>query len=121
MANRTLDLADKKFGLLTARRITRRHPFVMWFCDCECGGSKEVRGSELLAMVQALNTGHKGGGATIHANSFESISERVGALGWQCGLPAEEMVSQVRGVIDYVIFIGVEDGVRKVQKIGPMS
>ena len=81
----------------------------------------EVRGSELLAMVQALNTGHKGGGATIHANSFESISERVGALGWQCGLPAEEMVSQVRGVIDYVIFIGVEDGVRKVQKIGPMS
>ena len=80
----------------------------------------EVRGSELLAMVQALNTGHKGGGATIHANSFESIADRVGALGWQCGLPAEEMIAQVRRVIDFVIFVGVDAGVRKLQKIGPM-
>ncbi len=79
MANRTLDLADKKFGLLTARRITRRHPFVMWFCDCECGGSKEVRGSELKSgMVKSCGCLLRGTKDTWKQHVGSSVN------GWQC-------------------------------------
>jgi pilus assembly protein CpaF len=81
----------------------------------------EIRGAELLAMVQALNTGHSGGGATIHANSFETVSDRVGAIGWQCGLRADEVLSQVRTAIDWLIYVGVDNGVRRVMKIGRFS
>jgi pilus assembly protein CpaF len=81
----------------------------------------EVRGAELLTMVQALNTGHAGGGATLHANSFESVSNRLSAIGWQCQMPADEMLAQVRAAIDWVIFLGVQNGVRRVLRIGPLS
>jgi pilus assembly protein CpaF len=70
----------------------------------------EVRGAELLAMVQALNTGHSGGGATIHANSFEAVRERVAAIGWQSGLPGEEMLAQVKTAIDWVIYVSSAAG-----------
>jgi pilus assembly protein CpaF len=78
----------------------------------------EVRGAELLAMVQALNTGHSGGGATIHANSFEAVRERVAAIGWQSGVPGEEMLSQVQTAIDWVIYVSSAAGKRRVQRIG---
>jgi pilus assembly protein CpaF len=81
----------------------------------------EIRGPELLVMVQALNTGHSGGGATIHANSFDTVEDRVGAIGWQCGLRADEVIAQVRAAIDWLIFIGVESGTRRVMKIGRFS
>ena len=80
----------------------------------------EVRGAELLTMVQALNTGHSGGGATLHANSFESVASRLGAIGWQCRMPAEEMLNQVRAAIDWIIFVGVQGGARRIQRIGPL-
>ena len=78
----------------------------------------EVRGPELLVMVQALNTGHRGGGATIHANSFESVVDRVGAIGWQRGLAAPEVIAQVKSAIHWLIFIGREQGARRILKIG---
>ncbi len=78
----------------------------------------EIRGAELLALVQAMNTGHGGGGATIHANSFESVVERVRAIGWQCGLPAEQVLEQVRSAIKWLIFVGIEGGTRKILQMG---
>jgi pilus assembly protein CpaF len=78
----------------------------------------EVRGAELLVMVQALNTGHSGGGATIHANSFESVPERIGAIGWQCGLPSGDVIAQAKSAIDWLIFVGREAGARRVLQIG---
>ena len=81
----------------------------------------EVRGAELLTMVQALNTGHAGGGATLHANSFETVASRLSAIGWQCQMPGDEMLTQVRAAIDWVIFLGVQNGARRVLRIGPLS
>jgi pilus assembly protein CpaF len=78
----------------------------------------EVRGPELLVMLQALNTGHSGGGATIHANSFESVSQRIGSIGWQCGLTASELITQAQSAIQWLIFVGREDGQRRVLRIG---
>ena len=78
----------------------------------------EVRGAELLVMLQALNTGHRGGGATIHANSFESVTERIGSIGWQCGLAAPELVAQAKSAIEWLIFVGRDGDRRRVLRIG---
>jgi pilus assembly protein CpaF len=78
----------------------------------------EVRGAELLVMLQALNTGHSGGGATIHANSFETVANRIGSIAWQCGLTAAELIDQARSSIDWLIFVGREDGRHRVLQIG---
>jgi pilus assembly protein CpaF len=78
----------------------------------------EVRGPELLAMVQALNTGHSGGGATIHANSFETVSERIGAIGSQAGFSASEAIAQAKSAIHWLIFVGRDGESRRVTRIG---
>jgi pilus assembly protein CpaF len=78
----------------------------------------EVRGPELLVMLQALNTGHSGGGATIHANSFDSVSERIGSIAWQCGLTSSELIAQAKSAIQWLIFVGREGDRRRVLRIG---
>jgi pilus assembly protein CpaF len=78
----------------------------------------EVRGAELMVMLQALNTGHAGAGATIHANSFESVSERIGAIGRQAGFATDDVVAQAKSAIHWVIFLerGLEG--RRVTALG---
>ena len=46
---RFIDLAGKKFGLLTAieRVESSRSGDTRWFCKCDCGNSKQVRAQEL--------------------------------------------------------------------------
>jgi pilus assembly protein CpaF len=78
----------------------------------------EVRGAELLVMLQALNTGHSGGGATIHANNFESVTNRIGSIAWQCGLTAAELIDQAKSAIDWLIFVGRQGGRHRVLQIG---
>ena len=78
----------------------------------------EIRGLELLAMIQALNTGHSGGGATIHANGFDSVADRLVAIGWQAGWSTEAALTQARTAIQWLIFLGVEQGSRRVLRIG---
>lgn len=78
----------------------------------------EVRGPELLAMVQALNTGHSGGGATIHANSFETVAERIGAIGSQAGLTPSEAIAQAKSAIHWLIFVARDGESRRVLQIG---
>ena len=78
----------------------------------------EVRGAELLVMLQAMNTGHTGGGATIHANSFESVTERIGSIAWQCGVTAPELIAQAKSAIEWLIFVGRDGERRRVLQIG---
>jgi pilus assembly protein CpaF len=46
----------------------------------------EVRGAEVIELLTALNTGHEGGCATVHANSAADIPARIEALGLAAGL-----------------------------------
>lgn len=65
----------------------------------------EIRGSEFGLMLQALNTGHPGSAATLHANSLEAVVPRLEGLGLLSGLsqPATRML--VSTAIDYVIHL----------------
>ncbi len=46
----------------------------------------ECRGAELVTMLSALNTGHDGGAATMHASRLSGVPARLEALGALAGL-----------------------------------
>jgi len=68
----------------------------------------EVRGAEAVPLVQAMNTGHDGSMATIHANSAADAIDRLCSLVVQevPGWPLEAIHDQVRRSIDVVIHVG---------------
>jgi pilus assembly protein CpaF len=63
----------------------------------------EFRGAEMVELLVALNTGHEGGAATLHANSAADVPARFMALGALAGLPASAVTSLVASAIDVVI------------------
>jgi pilus assembly protein CpaF len=68
----------------------------------------EVRGAEAVQLVQAMNTGHDGSMATVHANSALDALARLCSLVLQevPGWPLEAIQDQVRRSIDVVIHVG---------------
>lgn len=77
----------------------------------------EVRGTELLAMLQALNTGHRGA-TTIHANSLEQVPERLLAIASMTALSDLSLSRLTVSAFDWVISLGFENGNRSVLGIG---
>ena len=65
----------------------------------------EVRGAELIVMLQALNTGHRGAGATIHANSFDDVETRVKSIGKSVGVDTDFMLEQMRSAFTWGIHL----------------
>ena len=78
----------------------------------------EVRGTELSVMLQAMNNGHSGTMATLHARSLEEVPNRLLMLGLLSGLTPDLTESLVVGSIDAVIQLGRIEGVRKITGIG---
>lgn len=44
----TVDLTDKKFGCLTAKRIANMTGRIKWICECDCGEETVVRACHLV-------------------------------------------------------------------------
>jgi pilus assembly protein CpaF len=65
----------------------------------------EFRGAEMVELVVALNTGHDGSGATLHANSAADVPSRFLALGALAGLPAGAVACLVGSAIDVVVHL----------------
>ncbi len=77
----------------------------------------EFRGAEMVELLVALNTGHEGGGATLHANSAADVPARFAALGALAGLAPESIASLVSSAIDVVVHLRRERGSRVVGEI----
>ncbi len=76
----------------------------------------EVRGGEVLDMLQAMNTGHDGSLSTIHANSPRDALARLETLVAMSGLtiPHEAVRKQISSAIDIVVQVArLGDGSRK--------
>jgi len=79
----------------------------------------ELRGAEAFDFMQAMNTGHEGGFASIHANSAKSALARLETLvlvadvGW----PLEAIRNEVGSTIDYVIHMRRDKGIRRITEI----
>lgn len=65
----------------------------------------ECRGSEVREVMAALNTGHDGGWATVHANSTEDVPARLVALGMLAGLGPATVAVQARAAFDAVLHL----------------
>src|SRR5688572_28380471 len=80
----------------------------------------EVRGEEALDMLQAMNTGHDGSLATIHANSCADGVHRLEmmvALG-NSNISASSIRQQIASAIDLFVQVArLSDGSRKVVEI----
>ena len=77
----------------------------------------EVRGGEALSMLQAMNTGHEGSLATLHANSPRDALSRLETMVMMAGhdLPLRAIREQIRSALDVVVQVARErDGSRRV-------
>ncbi len=79
----------------------------------------EVRGSEALDMVQAMNTGHDGSLSTGHANSARDMLARLETMILMgMDLPISAIRSQLASGIDVIVHLGrLRDKSRKVLQI----
>lgn len=65
----------------------------------------EVRGAEVCELLAALNTGHEGGGGTVHANSLWEIPARMEALAALGGLARPALHSQLAAAVQVVLHV----------------
>jgi pilus assembly protein CpaF len=77
----------------------------------------EVRGTEILDLLSALNTGHEGGCGTIHANSARDVPARVQALGMSAGIPGDAVHALLSCGLDLVIHLSRSGGARQVETV----
>ncbi|MDQ0118309.1 pilus assembly protein CpaF [Pseudarthrobacter defluvii] len=78
----------------------------------------ECRGAEVRELLTAMNTGHSGGGGTIHANTAASVPARLNALGALAGLGPEAVRLQAASALDVVIHVGRTPKCREVLCVG---
>ncbi|MDR1450187.1 MAG: TadA family conjugal transfer-associated ATPase [Propionibacteriaceae bacterium] len=78
----------------------------------------EVRGGELCDLLRALNTGHEGGCATVHANSAVDVPARLEALAALGGLGREAAHAQIAAALSVVVHISRQGPRRLVREIG---
>jgi pilus assembly protein CpaF len=77
----------------------------------------EVRGAEVMDMLQAMNTGHEGSMTTLHANSPRDALTRLEHMLAMAGVqaPPRTLRQQIASALSVVVQIGrLSDGVRRV-------
>ncbi|MDE2288296.1 MAG: CpaF family protein [Burkholderiales bacterium] len=80
----------------------------------------EVRGAEVLEMMQAMNTGHEGSMGTIHANSPRECLYRLEMLAGFAGFQGSEasLRRQIASALDFIVQIGrLSSGRRRILSI----
>jgi pilus assembly protein CpaF len=84
----------------------------------------ECRGEEAFDMLQAMNTGHEGSMATIHANNPREAISRLEQMIGMAGLPMSQ--TSIRGQISAAVRLIVQlqrlsDGKRKVTSVAEVT
>ena len=80
----------------------------------------EVRGGEALDMLHAMNTGHEGSLATIHANTSRDALTRLENMVSMAGLslPTKTMRQQITSALTVVVQVSrLTDGRRKLMSV----
>ena len=80
----------------------------------------EVRSSEALELINAMNTGHKGCLGTVHANSPQDAIVRLEALaqGGDSKISEKALRHQVSSAVDLIVQVSrFSDGTRRISEI----
>ncbi len=78
----------------------------------------ECRGAEVREMLAALNTGHEGSWATLHANAAQDVPARLEALAALAGMAPAAVTAQAASALDVVVHLRRDGGRRRVAQIG---
>lgn len=79
----------------------------------------EVRGGEVCELLASLNTGHDGGGGTLHANSPREVPARLEALAALGGLGRAALHSQLAAALHVILHVRrTPAGQRRLDGIG---
>lgn len=84
----------------------------------------EVRGEEAFDMLQAMNTGHEGSMATIHANNPRDALTRLEQMVMMGGMKISENAirGQIASAVQFVVQASrLSDGSRKVMSIAEIT
>lgn len=81
----------------------------------------ECRGGEIADLLMALNSGHHGAMATMHADSVERVPARLLSLGLQAGLNSETLNMLCIGAFDIVLHLTRHQGLRRLAQIGKLE
>jgi pilus assembly protein CpaF len=77
----------------------------------------ECRGAEVREVLAALNTGHDGGCATVHANAAADVPARLEALAALAGMSRDAVAAQAASAFDAVVHLRRADR-RYVAEVG---
>jgi pilus assembly protein CpaF len=78
----------------------------------------ECRGPEVRDLLAALNTGHAGGCATVHANAAADVPARLEALGGSAGLDPVGVAVQAAAAFEAVLHVRRDGGRRRLAELG---
>ena len=81
----------------------------------------EFRGAEMIELLVAMNTGHEGAAATLHANSAADVPARLVALGALAGLSPAAVASIAGSAVDVIIALRRRGEARVVDEIGVLE
>lgn len=84
----------------------------------------EVRGEEAFDMLQAMNTGHEGSMATIHANTPRDALSRLEQMLGMTGMPmtVQSIRNQISNAIAMVVQLTrLSDGKRKITSVAEVT
>lgn len=83
----------------------------------------ELRGTETVSFLRAINTGHPGSFSTVHANSPRGALEQIALMSMQTGigLTRAETLEYAASVIDIVVQLDRTNGKRAISAIAPTS
>jgi pilus assembly protein CpaF len=84
----------------------------------------EVRGAEVIEMLQAMNTGHDGSMGTIHASSPRECLYRLEMLAGFAGYQGSEtsLRRQIANAVDFIVQIGrLPGGQRRILSISEIT
>lgn len=84
----------------------------------------EVRGEEAFDMLQAMNTGHEGSMATIHANTPRDALSRLESMVamTNMNLPEKSVRQQIASAVTIIVQVSrMSDGTRKVVSVSEIT
>ncbi len=78
----------------------------------------EVRGPEVVDMLNAMSTGNDGSLCTIHADSARSAINRIITYGWQADLPRDATAAALADSVHVIVHLRkLADGTRAITQV----
>lgn len=81
----------------------------------------ECRGEEIVDLLRAFNSGHRGGMTTLHADNVARVPPRLVSLGLLAGVAPEAMAMMAEDAFDAVLHVERTDGRRRIAQIGRLE